>query len=78
MAAPGNPKPIARISRGRNGELRLIHDSFSGSPTVVLQALKNEGLGLTIKGRFSLWISEIPAVLEALESAWEEAGRGGR
>jgi len=74
MAASGNPEPFARIPRGRDAELRLIHDSHSGSPTVLFQAVKAG----EVRGRFSLWLSEIPAVLEALEGAWTETVRRAR
>ena len=78
MAAPGTPNLLARIPRGTSGELRIVLDEFHGSPTIQLQALKLEGGRLELRGRFSLWISEIPAVLEALESAWDQARRGRR
>lgn len=78
MPAPGSPTPLARIPRGTSGELRITLDSFQGSSTVQLQALKLEGGRLELRGRFSVWLSEIPAVLEALETAWDQARRGGR
>lgn len=78
MPAPGAPNLLSRVPRGRSGELRIVLDSFNGSPTLQLQALKLEGGRLEPRGRFSIWLSEIPAVIEALESAWEEARRGGR
>lgn len=78
MTTPGTTEPIARIPRGTTGELRVTLDEYRGSPTLQLQALKLEGGRLELRGRFSLWMGEIPALIEALESAWDQARRGRR